>query len=56
MAAMTSFSRPTFAQTLTWLNSSAEIEFDIVQNVFKCYNMTYFMSQVLELTHRAPFA
>ena len=24
-------------------------------NVFKCYNMTYYMSQILEITHRAPF-
>ena len=56
MAAMMSFSRPTFAKTLTWLNSSAEIEFDIVQNVFKCYNITFYMSQILKLTHRVPFA
>ena len=53
---MTSFLRPTFAQTSTGLNSSAEIKFNIVQNVFNCYNMTNSVSQILELTYRAPFA
>ena len=56
MTAMTSFSRPTFARTSTGLNSSADIEFNIVQNVFNCYSMTYYVSQILELTHRTPFA